>query len=45
MDLVFLPSLVSVDGSQNLDYLQHTTQNVTLYVDIIFLKIISVNHL
>lgn len=29
VDLVFLPSLVSVDGSQNLDYLQHTTQNAT----------------
>lgn len=29
VDLVFLPSLVSVDGSQNLDYLRHTTQNVT----------------
>lgn len=29
MDLVLLPSLVPVDGSQNLDYLQHTPQNVT----------------
>lgn len=29
VNLVFLPSLVSVDGSQNLHYLQHITQNVT----------------
>lgn len=29
VDLVVLSSLVSVDGSQNLDYLPHTNQNVT----------------
>lgn len=29
VDLVVLSSLVSVNGSQNLDYLPHTNQNVT----------------
>lgn len=29
VDLVVLSSLVSVDGSQNLDYLPRTNQNVT----------------
>lgn len=38
MDLVLLASLVPVDGSQNLDYLQHTPQNVT---DIVTLTLFS----